>query len=121
MGKKRRRRPSASPQQLFERDWQAFTAQFPEFLDEIVYRPPESVLQAFGRRADEPEMAINAMALFGFCVWQQVYGKGNKDFRDAIVRLFLAQVPGALELRNRILRRCAHTPAGGSRSSTLEE
>jgi hypothetical protein len=117
MGKKRRRRSSASRQQLFERDWQAFTRQFPEFLEEIVYLPPDSVLQAFGRRADEPEMALNAMAVFGFCVWQQVYGKGDADFRDAIVSLFLAKLPGALELRKSILRRCAHAQAEGGRSS----
>ena len=116
MGKKRCRRSSASPQQLFERDWQAFTTQFPEFLDEIVYRPPAGVRQAFGGRADEPEMALNTMAIFGFCVWQQAYGKGNADFRDAIVSLFLAKVPGALELRNSILRRCAHARAEGGRS-----
>jgi hypothetical protein len=73
--RKQRRRPSAaSPQQLFEQDWQSFTTQFPEFLD-------ETALRAFGRRADEPEMDLNSKVLFGFCVWQQVYGKGNADVR----------------------------------------
>jgi hypothetical protein len=107
MGKKRCRPSAASPQQLFEQDWQTFTTQFPEFLDEIVYFSPESALQVFGHRRDEPEMGLNAMAVFGFCVWLQAHGKGKTEFRDTIVGLFLAEVPGALELRKRILQRCA--------------
>jgi hypothetical protein len=116
MSKQRRGRSSPSPQRLFEEDWQALTTQVPKCLDESVYLPPESVLRAFGRHADEPEMPLNAIAVFGYCVCQQVYGKGNAGFRDAIVSLFLAKVPGAIELRKSILRRCAHAPAEGGRS-----
>jgi hypothetical protein len=71
MRKKRRRRSGTSPQRLFEQDWQAFTTQFPEFLDEIVYCSPQSALPEFGHRGDEPATGLNAVAEFGFCVWQR--------------------------------------------------
>jgi hypothetical protein len=114
MGKKRRRQPATSSQQGFEQDWQAFTTQFPEFLREITYVSPQRARHLFGRRTDEPEMALNGVAVFGFCVWQQAYGKGDAEVRDDIVNQGLAQCPELLELRNLILRRCARAQEEGS-------
>ena len=120
MSNKRRRHSTTSSQQLFEQDWQAFTTQFPEFLGEIDYFSPQSALHVFGCRTDEPEMGLNGVALFGFCVWQQAYGKGDAEVRDGIVGRLLAEFPELIELRNLIIRRCAHAQEEAPRSGRLD-
>ena len=113
MRKKRRRQSAAAPQRLFEQDWQAFTAQFPEFLDQIVYCSPQTALPKFGHRGDEPAMGLNAVAVFEFCVWQQAHSKGNAEFRNGLLSLFLAEAPKLIELRDRILRPCTRADEEG--------
>jgi hypothetical protein len=83
MRKKRRRQSATSPQRLFELAGQAFTTQFPEFLAEIVYCSPQSALPEFGHRRDEPGRGLNAVAVFGFCVWQQPIAKGMRSVEMA--------------------------------------
>jgi hypothetical protein len=84
-------------------DFQEFLAEFPGFVEEVMYLSPERYRALFGTPTDEPKMCIPGRVAFGFAVWAEFHQRGNPNHIRDMINLFSGG--GFPELRQVMIQR----------------